>query len=189
MKPPKRITTSAVLLACSWAALAGQPAGITAFACKDGQVLHLLAFDNGPARQAWGHFGGKSEPYETPQATATREFFEESNCFYNLAKSGSSLSAASKAPGSSFLTFSAKVPYVPAEDIAVTRDCVHVERSQWVWVTHSELQAALDSQDQSPVLATADGPVDSVRLWSESINALRQARKDGLLPDSAQCNV
>ncbi len=169
------------------AAQAGPPAGIAAYACREGSALHLLAFDPAPGRQAWGHLGGQAEAGETPARTALREFHEESNCaFGDLSGVQADLVGPSVAPGrSGFHTYGLRLPFVPAAQIAQPRRCADVERNQWVWVDHDELQQALDSPQV--VLKTADGEPSQVVLWNAARLALLQARRDGVLPVRDPC--
>lgn len=170
------------------AAESGPPAGIAAYACQDGQLLHLLAFDGAPGRQGWAHFGGSWEGGESPIETATREFFEESNCVYRLAElSDANIRGPSRSPDSPFLTFVAQVPFVPASVLAMRRECLHVERKQWVWISQHEFGKALDSSGDDARVAVYDGPVGAIYFWPNSLKALRQTQKDGLLPSAAEC--
>jgi hypothetical protein len=75
--------------------------------------------------------------------------------------------------------------YIEATTITQARQCAHVERNQWVWVGHEALQAALDlSTNELPV---SDGIPPKVHLWRPSLNALQEARQDGVLPTSDPC--
>jgi hypothetical protein len=78
-----------------------------------------------------------------------------------------------------------QVPHIPATHIAQTRPCNNVERNQWVWVSHEALQATLDLSTQD--LKVIDGVSLKVQLWRPSLNALRKAREDGVLPARDPC--
>jgi 8-oxo-dGTP pyrophosphatase MutT (NUDIX family) len=188
------IHTSAFRLAflsmavAAFANAAAAPAGIAAFACVKGSAVYLLAFDPAPGRRAWGHLGGQAESGETGVQTALREFREESNCAFELpAAVSTQLKGPSIFPGSGFQTFVLEVPFVDATTVAQARECSHVERTQWVWVGHEALQAALDlSTDE---LEVRDGTPPKVHLWRPSRNALQKARQDGVLPTKDPCRV
>ncbi|NJA04720.1 NUDIX domain-containing protein [Methylococcaceae bacterium WWC4] len=166
----------------------GPPAGVAAYACRNGQIFHLLAFDDAPGRQGWAHFGGTWEGNESPIETAAREFFEESNCVYRLAAlTDANIRGPSRSPDSPFLTFVAKVPFVPANVLAMQRECLHVERKQWVWIRDGELGKALDSSADDLRVSVYDGSVGEIYFWPNSLKALRQAKTDGLLPSAAEC--
>lgn len=161
-------------------------AGIAAFACEKGSALYLLAFDPAPRRQAWGHLGGRAESGETGAQTALREFREESNCAFELhVDVATHLIGPSIFPGNGFQTFVLQVPFLEAATIAQARQCKDVERNQWVWVKHDALEAALDlSATHLPV---SDGTPEKVHLWRPSLDSLRKARDDGVLPTNDPC--
>ena len=162
------------------------PAGVAAYACVNGSATYLLAFDPAPGRQAWGHLGGRAEPGETGAQTALREFHEESNCAFALPPDATTrLVGPSVAPGSGFQTFVLQVPFVPADTIAAPRRCAAVERSQWVWVDHAVLHAALNGS--APDLAVKNGQPSTVHLWEPARASLRQARDEGVLPTADPC--
>ncbi len=181
---------SAWLLAgmCQAVAAEGPPAGVAAYACHGGQALFLLALDPAPGRGGWGHLGGRAEPGETPLQTGLRELHEESNCsIAPLAPAVEKATGPSVAAGSRFHTFVVEVPHVPAAQIALPRRCTDVEREQWVWVTHADLMAALDSPG-SPV-PVHEGLRSSVPLWQAAWRSLRQARDDQVLPREDLCRT
>lgn len=175
----------ATMLASSFTNAAG-PAGIAAFACRDGTALHLLAFDPVPGREGWAHLGGRAEAGESTAQTAVREFREESNCaFGDAIPEVGALAGPSVAGG--FSTYVARVPFVAAATIARARDCAHVERARWVWVAHERLIAALHSPGAGPSVEVAEGPVSSVHLWPVSARALRKAVDERVLPADDPC--
>lgn len=162
------------------------PAGVAAYACLDGRAAYLLAFDPAPGRQAWGHLGGSAERGETGSQTALREFHEESNCAFALPDDAPArMVGPSVAPGSGFQTFVLQVPFVPASAIAVPRPCQQVERNQWVWVDHAELQSALQTGTRD--LAVQDGAQRLVHLWPPARASLLKAREEGVLPRNDPC--
>lgn len=162
------------------------PAGIAAFACEKGSALYLLAFDPAPRRQAWGHLGGRAERGETGAQTALREFREESNCAFELpADVATHLMGPSTFPGNGFQTFVLQVPFIEAATIAQARQCKDVERNQWVWVSHQVLEAALNSSATD--LPVSDGAPAKVHLWRPSLDSLKKARDDGVLPTKDPC--
>lgn len=175
----------ATMLATTVTSAAG-PAGVAAFACRDGAALHLLAFDPVPGREGWAHLGGRAEAGESTAQTAVREFREESNCaFGDAIPEVSTLAGPSVAGG--FSTYVARVPFIAAATIAQARDCAHVERAHWVWVAHDKLMAALRSPDGSPVVEVAEGRQPAVHLWPVSARALRKAVDDQVLPTGDPC--
>ena len=162
------------------------PAGIVAFACEKGLALYLLAFDPAPRRQAWGHLGGRAEKGETSAQTALRELQEKSNCAFDLpAEVATHLIGPPPFPRNGFQTFVLQVPFIEAATIAQARQCKDVERNQWVWVNHQALEAALNlSATDLPV---SDGAPAKVHLWRPSLDTLRKARDDGVLPTKDPC--
>lgn len=175
----------AAMLATGLATAAG-PAGVAAFACRDGAALHLLAFDPVPGREGWAHLGGRAEAGESAAETAVREFREESNCAFGAPASlATTLAGPSVVNG--FSTYVMQVPFIVPEVIAQDRGCAHVERAHWVWVAHGKLMEALHSPDASPVVDVAEGPLRTVHLWPVSARALRQAINDQVLPTKDPC--
>ena len=181
-----RCATLVVTMLSTGLACAAGPAGVAAFACKNGAALHLLAFDPVPGREAWAHLGGRAEAGESTAQTAVREFREESNCAF-----GDSIPEAGALVGPSvaggFSTYVMRVPFIASASIAQSRDCAHVERAHWVWVAHDKLLAALHSADDSPVVEVAEGPRRTVHLWPVSARALRKAIDDQVLPTGNPC--
>ena len=171
-------------------ALAGEAtrvnAGVVAYACSAGGAEYLLAYDAHRARQAWAAFGGRPQQQETASQTALREFRQETNCVF----SAEQLAAyALKGPSISdgFHTFVLEVPYVETTVIEQPRACVDVERSDWIWVPHDALIAALDSDLVSPMIAIQSRPPVVIPLWSNAVQSMRQARSDGYLHNADPC--
>lgn len=163
------------------------PAGLMAYACHQGQAVHLLAFDPHPARRAWAHLGGGAKPGETPSQTALREFFEESNCAYPLDElRNTALLGPSIAQGTPFHSYSTQLTFKPSAEVAQSRPCGSVERNQWVWVAHAELVNAVMIDPPLPV-PVIDGPVARVELWPRGASTVRKALADGALPKDIAC--
>lgn len=169
------------------------PAGLIAYSCVAGEALHLMAFDPHPARRAWATLGGGAKPGETPAQTAIREFTEESNCAYTAEElQAGPLKGPSVSPGVPFHLYITQVPFKSVESIAQTRQCVDIERSQWVWVRHLDLVRALNhfdaSADASVTLPTVQGEPLQVPLWKRGVESLKKALQDGVLPETIDCN-
>lgn len=182
----------ALLAACS--SPSGPPAGLIAYSCVAGEALHLMAFDPHPSRRAWATLGGGAKDQEQPVQTALREFTEESNCAYTAADlDPSTLKGPSISPGVPFHTYSAQVPFKAVEWIAKPRQCVDIERSQWVWVRHRDLLQALNrsnGQAAEPlVVPTVQGEPKQVPLWDRGVESLRKALQDGVLPETLNCEI
>ncbi|WP_334119081.1 NUDIX hydrolase [Limnobacter sp.] len=185
------LLTVLVLSACS--SSSAPPAGLIAYSCVTGEALHLMAFDPHPARRAWATLGGGAKPGETPTQTAIREFTEESNCAYNAEElQAGELRGPSISPGVPFHLYTTEVPFKPVDIIAQTRQCVDIERSQWVWVRHLDLVRALNrfdgSEDAALILPTVQGEPLQVSLWNRGVESLKKALQDGVLPETINCN-
>ena len=179
------------LAACSSTDL--PPAGLIAYSCVAGEALHLMAFDPHPARRSWATLGGSAQAGETPAQTAVREFTEESNCAYNKDEIDvASLKGPSISPGVPFHLYSAQVPFKSVDEISTTRQCVDIERSQWVWVRHIDLVRGLNQHDSTSdaalELPTVQGQPLKVPLWSRGLESLKKALQDGVLPETINCN-
>jgi 8-oxo-dGTP pyrophosphatase MutT (NUDIX family) len=180
------------LSACS--SPSAPPAGLIAYSCVAGEALHLMAFDPHPARRAWATLGGGAQPGETPAQTAIREFTEESNCAYTTEElQADELKGPSISPGVPFHLYATQVVFKPVDVIAQTRQCVDIERSQWVWVRHLDLVRALNqfdgSADAALTLPTVQGEPLQVPLWNRGVESLKKALQDGVLPETINCNL
>jgi hypothetical protein len=180
------------LVACS--SSNAPPAGLIAYSCVAGEALHLMAFDPHPSRRAWATLGGGAQQGETPVQTALREFTEESNCAYSSTEMNiSQLKGPSISPGVPFHLYSLEVPFKPVDEIAKTRQCVDIERSQWVWVRHLDLMRALNQQgsaaEQPLVVPTTQGQPAQVPLWNRGVESLKKALQDGVLPETINCSA
>ena len=165
------------------------PAGLIAYACVAGEALHLMAFDPHPARRSWATLGGSAQTDETPGQTATREFTEESNCAYSADEIDSAnLKGPSVSPGVPFHLYSVQVPFKSVDEISQTRQCVDIERSQWVWVRHLDLVRALNQiGDETTIVPTVQGEPQQIPLWDRGVQSLRKALQDGVLPETINC--
>lgn len=180
------------LSACS--SPSAPPAGLIAYSCVAGEALHLMAFDPHPARRAWATLGGGAQQGETPAQTAIREFTEESNCAYTTEElQAGELKGPSISPGVPFHLYAVEVPFKPVDVIAQTRQCVDIERSQWVWVRHLDLVRALNrfdgAADAALTLPTVQGEPLQVLLWNRGVESLKKALQDGVLPETINCNL
>lgn len=169
------------------------PAGLIAYSCVAGEALHLLAFDPNPARRSWATLGGSAQEGETPAQTAVREFTEESNCAYTADELKIDyLKGPSVSPGVPFHLYATQVPFKSVEQIKQARQCVDIERSQWVWVRHLDLLRVLNSSnsnsEQPAVVPTVQGEPLQVPLWSRGVESLKKALQDGVLLETLNCN-
>ena len=190
MRFPFALLAATALTACS--SSNSPPAGLIAYSCVAGEALHLLAFDPHPARRSWATLGGGAHRGETPAQTALREFTEESNCVYTSAELDSSkLKGPSISPGVPFHLYSLEVPFKSVGEITQTRQCVDMERSQWVWVRHLDLMRAVNEHigaAQQPIIVpTVQGQPLQVPLWDRGVESLRKALQDGALPETINC--
>lgn len=170
------------------------PAGLIAYSCVAGEALHLLAFDPHPARRSWATLGGSAQAGETPAQTAVREFTEESNCAYTADDlTTENLKGPSVSTGVPFHLYATEVPFKSVQQIQEARQCVDIERSQWVWVRHLDLLRAvngLDTRGDEPVVVpTVQGEPREVPLWDRSVESLKKALQDGVLPETIGCNT
>ncbi|MYM64468.1 NUDIX hydrolase [Pseudomaricurvus sp. HS19] len=185
----KTVATIVPLLALLSAAAAGADtprkvnAGVLPYACTDQGARYLLAFDPALGRRAWAAFGGGPKGNETADATARREFYEETNCSFNLKEIA--LVGPSVAHG--FYAFVARVPYIDTTTISTPRQCQDVERSRWIWVEHKVLLSALDSPQPKPTVTAIGQGATAYPLWSKSLRAMRQQLQDGLLSEQDPC--
>ena len=168
----------------------GAPAGVLPYACQAEGAQELLAFDPALDRRGWGHFGGGAQGEETLAQTAARELHEETNCAFT-GPTALDLRGRSPSRWGAFHTFFAPVVYRSPERIAEPRDaCRDVERSQWVWVDHAELVAALDGDGDGAVeMPTRTGEPERIALWAGAAASLRKALADGVLPKDDPCQV
>ena len=178
-----------VIAACSPAN--APPAGLIAYSCVAGEALHLMAFDPHPARRSWATLGGSAQQGETPAQTALREFTEESNCAYTGTEIDiSQLKGPSISPGVPFHLYAAQVQFKSVDEIAQTRQCVDIERSQWVWVRHFDLMRALNQTAVGTLtVPTVQGEPAQVPLWDRGVESLKKALQDGVLPETINCSV
>ncbi|WP_306481140.1 NUDIX domain-containing protein [Limnobacter sp.] len=186
------VSLFSILAACSSSSL--PPAGLIAYSCVAGEALHLMAFDPHPTRRAWATLGGSGQKGETPAQTAIREFTEESNCAYRSAElDASQMKGPSISPGVPFHLYTAQVPFKSVDEIAQTRQCVDIERSQWVWVRHLDLVRAINQHTeaaQDPLtVPTVQGQPAQVPLWSRGVESLKKALQDGVLPETINCSA
>lgn len=170
------------------------PAGLIAYSCVAGEALHLLAFDPHPARRSWATLGGSAQEGETPEQTAVREFTEESNCAYNADEIEiSNLKGPSISRGTPFHLYATEVPFKSVQQIQEARQCVDIERSQWVWVRHLDLLRAVNGfdigGDEPMVVPTVQGEPREVPLWDRGVESLKKALQDGVLPETISCNL
>ncbi|MBU0848461.1 MAG: NUDIX hydrolase [Gammaproteobacteria bacterium] len=180
------------LAACS--SPGAPPAGLIAYSCVAGEALHLMAFDPHPSRRAWATLGGGAKQGETPEQTAIREFTEESNCAYTAEElQAGELKGPSISPGVPFHLYTTEVSFKPVDVIAQTRQCVDIERSQWVWVRHLDLVRALNqfdgSADAAVTVPTVQGQPLQVPLWNRGVESLKKALQDGVLPETINCDL
>lgn len=192
MRIPLVLFAAVAVSACSTPG--NPPAGLIAYACVSGEALHLMAFDPHPARRAWATLGGSAQQGETPAQTAIREFTEESNCAYSPSEINTvELKGPSISPGVPFHLYATQVDFKPVELISQTRQCVDIERSQWVWVRHIDLVRALAQFDESAetpvVLPTMQGEPLQVPLWPRGVQSLKKALQDGVLKETISCDL
>ena len=186
------VSLFSILAACSSSSL--PPAGLIAYSCVAGEAVHLMAFDPHPTRRAWATLGGSGQKGETPAQTAIREFTEESNCAYRSAElDASQMKGPSISPGVPFHLYTAQIPFKSVDEIAQTRQCVDIERSQWVWVRHLDLVRAINQHTeaaQDPLTVhTIQGQPAQVPLWSRGVESLKKALQDGVLPETINCSA
>ena len=162
----------------------GVNAGVTPYACVDGQARVLLAFDSAWGRRGWAPFGGGPKNSKEPvYETAAREFHEESNCAF--AKPDLANLPYSHSLG--FYSYVTEVPYRSVDVISSQRACRHVERSKWVWVDYALFIEALRKPGKVSALTTLEASRPTIHLWSKSAKQLRLALQQGILPDSNPC--
>lgn len=189
---PALFTALFTLAACS--SSNAPPAGLIAYSCVAGEALHLMAFDPHPARRSWATLGGSAQKGESPSQTAMREFNEESNCAYNDAEIDiSQFKGPSISPGVPFHLYTAQVPFKSVDEIAQARQCVDIERSQWVWVRHLDLVRAINQHHEGAqealTVPTVQGQPAQVPLWDRGVESLKKALQDGVLPETINCSV
>lgn len=161
-------------------------AGIIAVACKNDSAFYLLARERDVHRIGWGHLGGTHEENEPLLATALREFYEESNCSFNLDRPRL-LRLTGPSRSGNFSTYHMKVEYLPLSRITQSPVCRTVERDQWVWVRRADLLSALRAAARPATVLVAEGEQRSIRLWDAAANALRQALIDKVIPEENPC--
>jgi 8-oxo-dGTP pyrophosphatase MutT (NUDIX family) len=158
-------------------------AGVIPYSCQGGQALVLLAYDPYYKRRGWGAFGGSNKLGETIDETASREFYEETNCAFDKLKLRDKPYSQSK----NYYTFFAQVDYQAAFTISARQSsCNNVERHSWLWVQHRDLLIALDSNEDINV-ANDDEHGDTIHLWSGARRSLQQALNDGVLLRHIDC--
>jgi hypothetical protein len=189
MRLPFVLPALFVIAACSPAN--APPAGLIAYSCVAGEALHLMAFDPHPARRSWATLGGSAQQGETPAQTALREFTEESNCAYTGTEIDiGQLKGPSISPGVPFHLYAAQVQFKSVDEIAQTRQCVDIERSQWVWVRHFDLMRTLNQAAEGTLtVPTVQGEPAQVPLWDRGVESLKKALQDGVLPETINCSV
>ena len=160
-------------------------AGVLPYACVDGNARYLLAFDPNPDRLGWANFGGGPAEGELAKETALREFNEETNCVFDINDIDlDSLSGPSGFFG--YYTYLAEVPYTDPKTISAPRTCAHVERTDWVWVNHDDLIAALTGFDPVARMDSIE-PARSIHLWDGSAGSLRKALGDDVISKADPC--
>lgn len=144
----------------------GLPAGIIAYSCKDGGARYLLGFDGHRDRLAYGAPGGTAKPNETPEATALREFHEETNCIYHAAE----LKLENPSESGGFTSYWMRVRFRSREEIQ-SSSCKDTdgagETLDWRWVPHKML--VIDSIKPETRL---------LHLWPTAANSLNQAMSE-----------
>lgn len=184
---------AAVLAITACSSTDSPPAGLIAYSCVAGEALHLMAFDPHPARRSWATLGGSAQAGETPAQTAVREFTEESNCAYTTDEIDSTnFKGPSVSTGVPFHLYSAQVSFKSVDEISQARQCVDIERNQWVWVRHIDLVRGLNQHDTTSdvqlAVPTVQGQPLNVPLWSRGVESLKKALQDGVLPETINCN-
>lgn len=166
----------------------GVSSGLIAYSCMSDGAKYLLAYDPEDDRRAWGAFGGGAQGNETSRQTAIREFHEETNCAYSRATLETSrLHGPSVYEG--FYSYVIEVPYVDPAVIEITRQCQDVERSFWVWVPHSALITALNSQHPEPYVKIKSKPMKKFYLWDGAAESLRAAKNNGFISNNDPCEL
>ncbi len=161
-------------------------AGIIPYSCQQGQTLILLAYDPQSKRRGWGAFGGSPKKKERAADTASREFYEETNCAFDT-PDPAKLATQKISKSGSFYSYVWQVPFLSPVQIAKKRACKDVERSQWLWVNQRDLVASLVADTKKPVVKVSIGQPGIVTLWKKSASSLRQAYQDGLFPADGVC--
>ena len=184
-RPPLKRNPAAVLAAASAAvacvASAG-PAGVIPYACPGGVPHVLLAFDPAAGRVGYGPFGGGGRPGESVAETAAREMREETRCAFDT-PTAAELAGKTPSDSGGAASYVAEVPFRSGRDIAEHPCEAALERVDWLWVRLADLKTALDSGGARPGVAVAAGG-RRITLWQGAAGTLRQAVRDGLLPDS-----
>ena len=173
----------ALVISASTVAL--PPAGVIPYACKDGEALVLLAYDNGRDRNGWAAFGGQANRGESIAETAAREFHEETGCVFPVPTAADLEPLESSAIGT-FYTYSYEVPFVDPAKIEASRCGTPGERKDWIWFRLTDVIDALDKR--ADVVDRFDRD-KTYPLWFVGRVSLQEALDDKVLPaDNTVCN-
>ena len=177
---PRLIAAVTGMMVCTMAYTIAwaNPAGVIAYACRDGQGLVLLAYDPAPGR-GYGAFGGGQKDNETIPQIAAREFREETRCTFDV-PDAHALAEMHMVKSGIFHTYVAEVPYVPPLEFGQHPCDAPAERSGWQWFDLGDLLNALSGESATPELVPVGGE-SAVTLWDLSATAMRRAVEDGVL--------
>lgn len=169
----------------------GQPtidaAGVLAFTRIQGTTYLLLA-DHRNSERGWGAFGGHREKGEAIEATAWREFIEETGCIYRDLPPVD-LTVAPGVTQGTYVSYLVEVPYVPAQTFSsspAAPDCQAPEfneRGPWAWVPLDVLERVLEEgeaegQYKLPSSCVPEGSLN--KLWSASATVIHSSIRKGL---------
>lgn len=164
----------------------GVAAGIIPYTCSENGALYLLAYDPDRKRKAWGAFGGRPEGNESAAQTARREFYEETNCAYDLNAIERFLLKGPSRSGN-FYSYVTEVPFRDVTEIAARRDCTNVERAFWIWVPHAAFIKMLETEAVSPAAEIQSKPPIKIYIWGGAARSLRKALADGFIKRKDPC--
>ena len=174
------------LAAASGAALAS-PAGVIPYACLHGDPYILMAFDPVTTRLGYATFGGARNGNETLAETAAREFREETRCAFDV-PTAEDLSGLTPSESHGYYSFVAEVPFVSQLEIPEHPCDARIERTDWLWVRLSDLEAGLAGGETRPkVLVSLMHKY--ITLWGKAAKSIRQAQVDGLLDRQTLCQA
>ncbi len=162
-------------------------AGILPYSMESGEVRLLLGFDGD--NQHWNDFVGVCTPGETPAATASREFVEETRGAFDIADVERRLQGATPVVVGPTRIFLMELPEIPTPQLERLTKSRNSEKTSYCWVRLVDVLQSVDERGprRAEVPAACGGEnAKMLNLMAQSFQQGEEIRQRLLSPDPGE---